>query len=67
MHPEELPALLAGKVDQVFIDRMNYGYGSWVYRRYGLEECQTDQFFQGTARQLASAFEKAGVPSRVVF
>jgi len=64
---EELPFLLAGKVYQVLIDRMNYGYGSWVYRRYGLGECQTDQFFQGTAQQLASAFEKAGVPSRVVF
>lgn len=64
---EELPALLAGKVDNVLIDRMNYGYGSWVYRKHGLQDCQTEEFFQGTARQLASAFQEAGVPARVVF
>jgi DNA repair photolyase len=64
---EELPALLTGKVDQVLIDRMNYRYGSWVYRTYGLQDCQTEEFFQGTAHELASAFEQAGVSARVVF
>ena len=56
-----------GKVDHVLIDRMNYGYGAWVYRKYGLEDCQTGGFFRGTAQQLASAFQKAGIPARVVF
>jgi DNA repair photolyase len=64
---EELPALLVGKVDHVLIDRMNYGYGSWVYRKYGLEDCRTEEFFQATAQELASAFEKAGISARVVF
>jgi DNA repair photolyase len=64
---EELPGLLAGKVDRVLIDRMNYGYGSWVYRRYGLEGFQTDEFFEGTAQELAAKFEAAGVPCRIVF
>jgi DNA repair photolyase len=64
---EELPGLLAGQVDRVLIDRMNYGYGSWVYRKHGLEGFQTDEFFEGTAQELASAFERAGVPCRIVF
>jgi DNA repair photolyase len=64
---EDLPALLTGKVDQVLIDRMNYGYGSWVYRKYGLQDCQTEKFFQGTAQDIASVFEKADVPVRVIF
>jgi len=64
---EELPGLLAGKVDRVLIDRMNYGYGSWVYRTYGLESFQTDEFFEGTAQELAAELEAAGVPCRIVF
>ncbi len=64
---EELPALLAGKVDHVLIDRMNYGYGVWVYRKHGLEDCLTEGFFRGTAQRLASSFESAGIRCRVVF
>jgi DNA repair photolyase len=29
-HAESLPELLAGKVDYVRLDRMNYHYGDWV-------------------------------------
>jgi DNA repair photolyase len=64
---EELPGLLADKVDHVLVDRMNYGYGTWVYRRYGLEDCMTEEFFHGTAGELASAFQQARVPCRIVF
>lgn len=64
---EQLPALLAGKVDHVLIDRMNYGYGAWVYRKYGLEDYQTEGFFRGTAQELASSFEGTGIACRVVF
>ncbi|HEX9090100.1 MAG TPA: radical SAM protein, partial [Anaerolineales bacterium] len=35
---EYLPETLAGKVDTVLLDRMNYHYGDWVYRKYGLED-----------------------------
>lgn len=64
---ERLDDLLGEKVDYVLIDRMNYRYGYWVYRRYGLEEKRTDDFFQQTACELVSSFESAGIPCRVVF
>jgi len=64
---ERLPALLAGKVDHVLIDRMNYGYGAWVYRKHGLEGCDTDGYFRGTAEELCAAFARGGVACRVVF
>lgn len=64
---EELPQLLAGRVDHVLIDRMNYGYGTWVYRRHGLEDCRSDAYFEHTAGRLAGAFAALGVPSRIVF
>ena len=42
---EGLVAQLSGKVDYVLIDRMNYHYADWVYRRYKLEYAMTNNFF----------------------
>jgi DNA repair photolyase len=64
---EDLGEMLAGKVDHVLIDRMNYGYGNWVYRKYGLLDERSYGFFERTAAKLASACEEAGIPCRVVF
>jgi DNA repair photolyase len=64
---EDLPGLLADKVDHILVDRMNYGYGAWVYRTHGMGECATDGYFRGTAQDLCASFERAGVPCRVVF
>jgi DNA repair photolyase len=35
-----LAQLLKGKIDYLLIDRMNYHYADWVYRKYGLAEPQ---------------------------
>ncbi len=64
---EELEDLLAGKVDHVLIDRKNYTYGDWAYRKYGFEDKLTDDFFRRTAQGLVSTLERSGVPCRVVF
>ena len=64
---EDLVALLAGKVDYLLVDRMNYGYGNWVYRKHGLEDARSDGFFERTAAELASTCEDLGIPCRVVF
>jgi len=58
---ENLAEILAGKVDYVMLDRMNYHYGDWVYRKYGLEEKMTDEFFSRTERILSSKFAKLGI------
>ena len=59
---ENLPALLAGKVDSVIYDRMNYHNADWVYRKYGLLDNLTDEFFDRTAGILSSAFAQYGIP-----
>jgi DNA repair photolyase len=63
----ELVAMLGGKVDYILIDRMNYHYGDWVYRRYKLEGTMSDAFFSQTSKELASGFEKRGIDCQVVF
>ncbi len=64
---EELAACLRGKVDYVLIDRMNYHYGDWVYRKHNLESTMGDDFFSLTGKELASAFGKQGIKFRVLF
>lgn len=58
---ESLAELLAGKVDHVVLDRMNYHYADWVYRKYGLEDKLTDDYFSQTEGILSSAFAKLGI------
>lgn len=58
---EDLAELLAGKVDSVILDRMNYNHADWVYRKYGLEDKMTDEFFESTERALSLAFSKLGI------
>jgi DNA repair photolyase len=58
---ETLAGMLVGKVDYVRLDRMNYHYGDWVYRKYGLEDYLTDEYFSQTVEALASEFTGAGI------
>jgi len=64
---ERLPELLAGEVDHILVDRLNYGYGNWVYKQHGLEYARTDAYFETTGRELAAACARLGIPCRVVF
>ncbi|MGA2504332.1 MAG: radical SAM protein, partial [Anaerolineales bacterium] len=58
---ESLVEILAGKVDHVIFDRMNYHHADWVYRKYGLEDKMTDDYFYQTERNLSSTFRKLGI------
>jgi DNA repair photolyase len=58
---ESLAEILVGKVDRVILDRMNYHYADWVYRKYGLEDKMTDDYFYQTEQTLSVTFEKLGI------
>jgi DNA repair photolyase len=58
---EGLAKILAGKVDFVIVDRMNYNYADWVYRKYGLDDKMSDDFFERTGHELSSTFSKYGI------
>jgi len=64
---EALPELLCGKVRSVLVDKMNYHYADWVYRRHGLEYAMRGEFFSKTGSALAKAFERMGIPCEVLF
>jgi DNA repair photolyase len=64
---EELVARLRGKVDYVLIDKMNYHYGDWVYRKHRLADAMSADFFSLKSKQLASAFAEEGIHCEVLF
>jgi DNA repair photolyase len=64
---EGLGELLEGKVDYLLVDQMNYHYADWVYRKYGLEDKLTDDFFHRTGREIASMCKKSGIDCHITF
>ncbi len=64
---EGLVTLLGGKVNNVLIDRMNYHYADWVYRKYGLEYAMTSNFFAQKKLELARMLEKKKMHHQLLF
>lgn len=64
---EKLVTRLINKIDYVLIDRMNYNYADWVYRKFGLEYAMTERFFEEYKRKLASDFSRNKIPCQLLF
>jgi DNA repair photolyase len=66
--PERLAARLAGAVDRVLVDRMNYVPAVRpLYAKLGLLDALTDAFFETQARRLTKALGSRGVRVERVF
>jgi DNA repair photolyase len=67
-NPERLIASLEGKVDTVFIDRMNYVYAvRGFYHQMGLQGNMTDRFFLEYRERLVSELEKRNMKFQALF
>jgi DNA repair photolyase len=64
---EDLPEQLENKVDHVLVDKMNYHYADWVYKKFKLEYSMNNNFFNNKKKELAAAFKKKGIPARLLF
>ena len=64
---EDLIAQLSGKVDYVLLDKMNYHYADWVYRKYKLDYAKTNNFFIRKKIELANALKKENIPHQMLF
>ncbi|MEM3072600.1 MAG: radical SAM protein [Candidatus Bathyarchaeia archaeon] len=58
---------ISGKVDRVLIDRMNYHYADWVYRKHGLEQAMSEEFFEEKKLGIANALRKRGIACELLF
>jgi DNA repair photolyase len=66
-HAEGLADMLKGKVDHVLIDRYNYHYADWAYKKHGLRQAMDEDFFLEQGEDLRAAFEKAGISCRKLY
>jgi len=64
---EGLVPLLAGKVDYIYVDRMNYHYARPLYGRHGLEGFLNDAYFRELKALLTRQAREAAIPCRVLF
>jgi DNA repair photolyase len=64
---EGLVSALKGKVEYVIVDRLNYHYADWAYKRYGMQRAMKDGFFPQKGEELKAAFETEGIPCQIVF
>ncbi len=64
---EGLVPKLGGRVEYVLVDKMNYHYADWVYRRHRLEHAAKMNFFTRKKLELANAFNEKGIPYQMLF
>ena len=64
---ENLIGRLAGKVNYIIIDRMNYWHADKIYKKYGWEEKKTDQYFTLIASRIGNECTKLGVECRSAY
>lgn len=64
---EGLIAEIKSKADSVLIDKMNYHYADWVYRKHGLEYAMSPKFFEAKKTEFTIALEKEGIPYQIIF
>jgi DNA repair photolyase len=62
-----LVTALKGKVEYVILDRLNYHYADWAYKRYGIQWAMEDGFFSQKGEELRMAFERDGIPCQILF
>lgn len=64
---EGLVSALKGKVDYVLLDRLNYHYADWAYKRYGIQWAREDSFFSQKGEELRMTLEKEGITCQILF
>jgi DNA repair photolyase len=64
---EGLVSALKGKVEYVIVDRLNYHYADWAYKRYCMQWAMEDGFFSQKGEELKTAFESEGIPCQMAF
>ena len=64
---EKLIELLAGNVDYIIIDRMNYHHSDRVYKRHGWQEKNTDEYYDQVKRAMLDDCARLGVDCRPVY
>ena len=64
---DNLPNMLAGTVNYVLVDRLNYHYANRFYRENNLAWALEDRFFVEMRRKLVNEFKLTGITIQVIY
>jgi len=64
---ENLTSMLAGKVDYIIIDRMNYRHADRIYEKHGWKEKNTDAYFKMIGNRIANDCLRWGIECRPAY
>jgi DNA repair photolyase len=64
---EALAEALVGKVDHIILDRMNYHYADWIYRKNKIDNTLSDEYFRKVSDSITGVCKKSGITCEVVF
>jgi len=64
---EDLIGLLAGRVDYVIVDRMNYAHANRIYSKHGWRDKNTDEYFNAVGRSITEECARLGIACRAAY
>lgn len=64
---EKIIDLLEGKVDYIYVDRMNYNHANIIYKKNKLEKYLSDDYFQAVSQEIMNGCEKMKIECSVFF
>ena len=64
---ENLTRILAGKVDYIIIDRMNYRHADMIYKKHGWREKNTGEYFNLIESRIANDCAELGIDCRAAY
>jgi DNA repair photolyase len=64
---ENLMKFLSGTADYILVDRMNYHYADFIYRKYRLEEKLAEEYFTWVSQNIRAECDCLGIECTIVF
>ena len=64
---EDLVGMLEGIVDYNYVDRMNYNYADFIYKKYHLEDKRSDEYFDFVGQEIMYKCTQLGIECHIFF
>lgn len=64
---ENLIDLMDGTIDDIIVDRMNYHYADFIYKKYGLQENMSQEYFSSVGKKIKSDCLRLGIECNILF
>lgn len=64
---EDLVEMLEGIVDYIYVDRMNYNYADFIYKKYHLEDKRSDEYFDFVGQEIMHKCTQLGIECHIFF